>query len=90
MPGGKVGTALGDGGLVVAGPGLVVLRCVREGLKHWIVALRLNEAKRGGELGLRQFVHQAVQLLPVRDASMVPRERPEPPLQNDVPNRVPK
>ena len=76
VPGCKVCPTLGDGGLVFTGPGLVVFGRVGEGLKHRVMALRLNEAQGGGDLGLGQFVHQAVQLLPVRHVSMVPRLGP--------------
>lgn len=61
---GDVGAAFGDGGLVLVSPRLVVLRRVGEGLKHGIMALRLNEAQRRGQLGFGQLIHQAMQLLP--------------------------
>ena len=88
--GGNVCSARGDGGLVVVGPGLIVFRRVGDGLKQRIVALRLDEAQRGRDLSLRQLVHQAVQLLPVRHASMVPLSASGAASGNHVPNRVPK
>lgn len=68
---GQVCAAVGDRGLVFIRPRLVVLCRVREGPKQRIVTLGLDEAKRGINLGVGQFLHQAVQLLPVRHASIV-------------------
>jgi len=50
--GGNVCSALGDGGLVLVGPGLIVFGRVGDGLKQRIVALRLDEAQRGRDLSL--------------------------------------
>ena len=88
--GGNVCSALGDGGVILVGPGLIVFSRVGEGLKQRVVALGFDQAQRGRDLSLGQFVDQAMQLLPVRHASMVPLPASEVASGDRVPNRVPK
>jgi hypothetical protein len=71
--GDEVGTAFDDGGLALVRAGLVILGSVGDRLEHRVMALHLNDAQRRSQVGFGQLVHQAVQLLPGRHASIVPR-----------------